>query len=95
MSREFRDGFESSWANLEFLADYERGETEYLAPMYGLCRECAWPLEGDRSQCCRKCTAVAAKKAARWGFVRGIVRSVRGGDAPCTPVGGCGTSFDD
>lgn len=64
---------------MELLAEYERGETEYLAPMCGLCRECSWPLEDDQSQPCRKCAAAGAKKAAGWGFLRRGARAVGGG----------------
>lgn len=57
----FRDGFESTWSKMEFVDRYDRGVTEYLAPMYGLCGTCAWPLEDRQSAVCRKCTALAAR----------------------------------
>ena len=68
---EFRDGFESKWADMEFRASYERGETEFLPPMYGLCRECDWPLEDDQSQYCRKCVPAGTPvRRAYMGFRR-------------------------
>lgn len=68
----FRDGFESTWANMEFVDRYERGETEYLAPMYGLCDTCAWPLEDRKSAVCRKCAAAVAARRGLVGRLRRI-----------------------
>lgn len=74
---EFRQGFEGTWANLEFVDQYDRGETEYLPPIYGLCRECDWPLEDDQSEYCRKCAeAITVKRNRRRAFGR-IMRVVR------------------
>lgn len=73
----FRDGFESSWRTLEFVAAYDRGETEFLPPIYGLCRDCGWPLEDDQPQRCRKCASAVAKKAARRRVLLRMVRSAR------------------
>ena len=73
----FRDGFESSWANLEFVTAYDRGETEFMPPIYGLCRTCDWPLEDDQPEFCRKCARQAAKTAARRGMLLRMVGSAR------------------
>ena len=76
-SSSFREGFESSWANLEFLAEYESGETEFLPPMYGLCPDCGWPLEDDASRRCRKCAGSVGRKPAHQAMLCRIVRSAR------------------
>ena len=76
-SSSFREGFESSWANLEFLAEYESGETEFLPPMYGLCPDCGWPLEADASRRCRKCAGSVGRKPAHQAMLCRIVRSAR------------------
>lgn len=69
-SPEFRDGFESAWAEMEFMAEYESGATEFLPPIYGLCRGCGWPLEDDQPEYCRKCAAVTGRTTVGLGFRR-------------------------
>ena len=76
-SWEFRDGFETTWAILEFMDRYDRGETEYLQPMYGLCQDCEWPLEDDEHEICRKCFAASAAKRNRRRAALSILRYLR------------------
>jgi len=70
-SWDFRQGFESTWEIMEFVAQYDRGETDYVPPIYGLCRVCDWPLEDDQPEHCRKCDpGIAGRNLAGRGFRR-------------------------